>query len=149
MGKQNTIGRHEVRDNAFKLLYENLLRDDTLQELYEIAEQIDEIYLNDSVKHFVEGTVKNAAQIDEVIQKYSPKRKVSRISKIALAILRLAFYEMLFDEDVNTKTEYEKTPLNVCISEAVLIAEKYCYKEEVAFINGVLGAYSASSENDE
>lgn len=143
MEKQDIIKRHDVRDNAFKLLYENLLRDDTLEELYDIAQQIDEIDLNDSVKHFVEGTVSNSGKIDEIIQKYSPKRSVSRISRVSLAILRLAFYEILFDEGLPSDTcEYIKTPLNVCISEAVLLAEKYCYKEEVSFINGILGSYS-------
>ena len=38
--------RREIRDSAFKLVFEQLLRDDDIQELYEIAEEIEEILYN-------------------------------------------------------------------------------------------------------
>ena len=53
--------RREIRDSAFKLVFEQLLRDDDINELYEIAEEIDEITVNDDVKKIVEGiSYKNA-----------------------------------------------------------------------------------------
>ena len=42
--------RREIRDSAFKLVFEQLLRDDDIQELYDIAEEIEEITVNDEVK---------------------------------------------------------------------------------------------------
>lgn len=125
--------RREIRDSAFKLVFEQLLRDDDINELYEIAEEIDEITVNDDVKKIVEGTIEHSAEIDEIISGYSKSRSISRISKINLAILRIALYEAVYDDF---------TPVNAAISEAINLSMVYTYKEDTSFINGVLGAYS-------
>lgn len=132
--------RQDIRDCAFKIVFESLLRNDTLEELYEIAEEADEIVVNDKVKEMVDGTLSHSAEIDEMIQKFSPKRAVSRIAKINHAILRIAFYEIMFDE---------MTPVNAAISEAVHLSEKYSLEKDTAFVNGVLGAYARSLENNQ
>lgn len=133
--------RREVRDSAFKLLFEKLLRNDDIQELYDIAEEIDEITVDDKVKELVEGTLEHSEEIDEIIRKYSPKRDILRISKINAAILKLALFEAMYDD---------MTPVNAAISEAVNLAGTYCYQEDISFINGVLGSYSKSiNTNDE
>ena len=54
---------------------------------------------------------------------------IKRISKSALAILRLAIYEMKYVDSI---------PVSVSINEAVEIAKKYATKEDAAFINGIL-----------
>ena len=129
--------RREIRDSAMKLLFETALRDDPIEVLYEIAEEIDEIIVNEEVRTLVNGTLAHQEEIDSLIQKFSPKRSISRIAKLTLTILRLAFYEILY---------VEKTPVNAAISEAVLLAENYSYNEEdVRFINGLLGAYSRAN----
>ena len=125
--------RREIRDSAFKLVFEQLLRDDDIQELYAIAEEIDEITVNDEVKEIVEGTLAHAAELDEIISGYSKTRSLSRISKLNLAILRIAIYESLYDD---------KTPINAAISEAINLSMMYTYQEDTSFINGVLGAFS-------
>ena len=127
------MSRRDVRDSAFKLVFEQLLRDDDIQELYDIAEEIDEITVNDEVKEMVNGTLANAEEIDTIIESYSKSRKLSRISKLNHAILRIALYECIYDD---------KTPMNVAISEAVKLAMNYTYREDTSFINGILGAYS-------
>ena len=127
------MSRREVRDSAFKLVFEQLLRDDDIQELYEIAEEIDEITVNDEVKQLVDGTLAHAEELDGIIENYSKSRKLSRISKLNHAILRIALFECLYDDD---------TPMNAAISEAVKLAMTYTYKEDASFINGVLGAFS-------
>ncbi|MBR3422501.1 MAG: transcription antitermination factor NusB [Ruminococcus sp.] len=135
------MSRREVRDSAFKLVFEQLLRDDDIQELYEIAEEIDEITVNDEVKQLVDGTLTHAEELDGIIENYSKSRKLSRISKLNHAILRIALYECLYDGN---------TPMNAAISEAVKLAMTYTYKEDASFINGVLGAFSrdhGESEN--
>ena len=48
------MSRREIRDSAFKLVFEQLLRDDDIQELYDIADEIDEIIVNDEVKKIVD-----------------------------------------------------------------------------------------------
>lgn len=125
--------RREIRDSAFKLVFEQLLRDDDIQELYAIAEEIDEITVNDEVKEIVEGTLAHAGELDEIITGYSKTRSLSRISKLNLAILRIAIYESLYDD---------KTPINAAISEAINLSMMYTYQEDTSFINGVLGAFS-------
>ena len=126
--------RREIRDSAMKLLFETTLRDDPVETLYEIAEEIDEIIVNDDVRALVDGTLAHQEEIDAIIQKYSPKRSISRIAKLSLSIMRLAVYEILYDD---------LTPTNAAISEALLLAENYSNNtEDIRFINGLLGAYA-------
>lgn len=133
--------RSEVRDSALKLVFENFLRDDDIQELYDIAEEIDEITVNDDVKRIVEGTIAHGGEIDSIIENYSRSRKLSRISKLNHAILRIAIYECLYeDEDI--------TPDNVAISEAIKLAGEYAFREDMKFINGVLGSFSRDREKE-
>lgn len=127
------MSRSEIRDNAFKLIFEQLLRNEDIQELYETAEEVEEITVDDEVRKMVDGTLANAEEIDGIIEKYSQSRKLSRMSKINHAILRLALYECVYDE---------KIPDSVAISEAVNLANVYSYKEDASFINGLLGAFS-------
>lgn len=125
--------RSEIRDSAFKLVFEQLLRGDDINELYEIADEIEEITVNDEVKAIVDGTLSHSEELDKIIESYSKSRKLSRISKLNHAVLRIALYECLYDE---------KTPDNAAISEAIKLAGIYTYREDVNFINGVLGAFS-------
>ena len=127
--------RREVRDYAFRLIFEKLLRDDPIEELYEIAEEVDELMVEDSVKELVEGVLEKADELDEKIASFSAKRAFSRIPKINVAILRIAFYEILYDD---------KTPVNAAINEAVLISQAYSYKEDTSFVNGVLSSFAKS-----
>ncbi len=125
--------RREIRDSAFKLVFEQLLRDDDVQELYDIAEEIEEITVNDEVKKIVEGTISHAEELDGIISGYSKSRSISRISKLNIAILRIALYESIYDDN---------TPMNAAISEAIKLSMVYTYQEDTSFINGVLGAFS-------
>lgn len=131
------IPRSAVRESAFLLVFEKIFRDDSIDDIFQDAiNSLDEdkdIVLNEDVKQLVSGVYEKCSELDAIIARFSDKRSLERIPKINLAILRLALYEAVYDE---------KVPLNVAISEAVLIAKKYAQKPDVAFINGVLGAYS-------
>lgn len=132
--------RREIRDSAFKLIFEQLLRGDDIEELYEIAEEIEEISVNDEVKKLVNGTLEHKDELDEIIAGYSKSRSISRISKLNLAILRIALYEALYDD---------KTPMNAAISEAIQLSMMYTYQEDTSFINGVLGSFSRDRNQEE
>ena len=131
--------RRDVRESAFILSFEMLFRDDTVDELFEAAEMIDDILLNDEVRALVEGIKERAEELDAVAAKYSRNRSLARIPRINLAVLRLAVYEALYDD---------KVPVNVAISEAVKLTEKYAQEPDVAFVNGVLGAFSRDLKKD-
>ena len=64
--------------------------------------------------------------LDEKISEISDGWQIGRLGKPELAILRLALYEMLYDEEV---------PFRVAINEAVELAKKYCNPDASGFIN--------------
>jgi N utilization substance protein B len=133
------MSRREMRESAFKLVFESLFRNEPADEIIELAEGIDEIIINDDVVRMFKGTVEHSKEFDEIISRFSEKRQFERIPKVNIAVLRLALYEILYEE---------KVPMNVAINEAVLISKKYSHESDVAFVNGILGAYSRSKEEN-
>lgn len=131
------VKRRDVRESAFILTFEMLFRKDSVEEILNVAREVEDILVNDEVEKLVGGINEKKDELDLVISQYSNKRAIERIPKINLAILRLAIYEAQYDE---------KVPVNVAISEAVALAEKFAQDADVAFINGVLGAYSRSGD---
>lgn len=81
------------------------------------------------LKERVEDIISKVPEIDEAIQKVTEGWTIKRIGKAELSILRLAVYEMKYDESI---------PEKVAINEAVELAKKYCGDESPAFINGIL-----------
>lgn len=130
--------RHEVREQAFILIFESLFRDDTPDEIIEVAKENEEFLINEDVISMFKGTIEKFHEIKEKISKYSEKRQYERIPKVNIAILSLAMYEALYTE----------MPVNAAISEAVIIAKDYTYDSDVSFVNGILGAFSRDSENN-
>ena len=129
------IKRREIRESAFLLIFEKMFRQD--EELDDIFMEVNEIIVNDEVKKLVENVCEKQDEIDSIISKFSNKRTVERIPKINLAILRLAIYEAIYEENV---------PVNVAISEAVALAGKYALEPDVSFVNGVLGSFAKEQE---
>lgn len=80
----------------------------------------------------VAGVANRETELDAQIQKYAIGWDISRISKLARCILRLAIYEILYAEDV---------PAGVAVAEAVRIAKKYNDDDTGAFVNGILGSF--------
>ena len=80
----------------------------------------------------VTGVANREEELDAQIQKYAIGWDISRISKLARCILRLAIYEILYAEDV---------PAGVAVAEAVRIAKKYNDDDTGAFVNGILGSF--------
>ena len=72
-------------------------------------------------------------QIDRVLNERVKGWDTGRMGKVDLAILRLAVYEVLFDEEI---------PTGVAINEAVELAKKYGQDSSPAFINGVLAKFA-------
>lgn len=126
--------RSEMREHVFKLIFRVPFHDKN-----ELREQID-YYFDDltDVNEKDYEYIKNKAllvcelsdELDEKINSVSEGWPVDRIGKAELAIMRLAVYEMLYDDDI---------PINVAINEAVELAKSYGSDDNAAsFVNGVL-----------
>ena len=83
----------------------------------------------------VSGVANRAGELNGHIQQFSIGWDVSRISRLARAIMQLAIFEIQNLEDV---------PTGVAVSEAVRLAKKYDGDDTGAFVNGILGAYARS-----
>lgn len=126
------MNRSEKREQAFSLLFEReFFKEMPLDEIEEVfSENI--APLTEYAKELFESTVARIDELDEVISSYSRDWKINRIPKVNLAILRLALFELIYEEGV---------PESVVVNEAVELAKKYSGKEDSAYINGILGSY--------
>ena len=129
----NSISRYRKREQAFILSFESLFTDDVdIDELADNAVDGNDEHMSDYAVMCAKGVLCNAEQIDELISANLRKGwKLNRISRVSLAVMRLAIFEMLYVEDV---------PVSVSINEAVELSKKYSAPDESAFVNGVLGA---------
>lgn len=130
--------RSEIREAAFFLTFEKLFSDEIPDAIIDAAYEVDEFEMNEDAEKLFIAVNSKTPEIDEIISKYSDKRQFNRIPKVSIAILRIAIYEMLYDD---------KVPVNVAISEAVILAKKFSYAPDVQFVNGILGAYAKNIES--
>ena len=130
------MNRKNARENAFILIFEKIFRDDSVEDIIKDAIEARNFEYDDYVEKVFVGVFENLEEIDEKISANLQSWKISRISKVSLAILRLAVFEMLYMEDI---------PQGVSINEAVELAKKYSTQDDASFINGVLGARSKKS----
>ena len=127
------MNRKLSRDKTMELLFGMTLSKDTTEEVIEgfienyegDIKDIDLTY----VKQALIGIQHNIEAIDKIITENLHNWKLDRISKVNLSILRLATYELLYDEQV---------PRAVVINEALEITRRYSDEKSVSFINGVL-----------
>ena len=129
--------RNQQREKTFCLIFEKSFKDDSCEEILELAESISEFELTEYTKDLFIGVFGNLEFIDGVISKYLKNWSINRISKADLSLLRLAVYEMKFCDDI---------PENVTINEIVELAKVYCGEKSPAYINGVLGSISRSGD---
>lgn len=121
--------RKQAREEAFILIFEKEFNDDALEDILSLAEEARDIKADEYVKKVFFGVFKNVERIDDLISQNAVGWSINRITKAALAILRLAIYEIEY---------YEEIPVSVSINEAVELAKKYATKEDASFINGIL-----------
>ena len=127
--------RSEIREHIFKILFgTEFNKNDEMPEQLEHycaemegAEEKEIAYIKDKVGRIAERT----EEIDSLINSHTTGWKTSRMNKVDLTILRLAVYEMKWDEEV---------PTGVAINEAVELVKKYGADNDHQFVNGLLGA---------
>ena len=125
------MDRITARAHAMKLIYEWEMGGDGGEEtrlnLLEVAPGENEA---DYMNRMFEGVVANVDQIDDQLKKYVRGWSLERLTRVDLAILRLAAYELSLGE----------APGGAVINEAVELANQYSTDKAGAFINGVLGS---------
>lgn len=129
------MNRSAIREQAFKLIYSlEIQKKENIEEqieLYIENNQITEKRAKEYITESVLGIEKNKEKILELIEKnLKSDWKIDRISKIDIAILKLAIYEL----------EYTDIPFKVVINEAVEIAKKYGEDTSKNFVNGILAS---------
>lgn len=133
--------RTEIREQVFRLVYSSQIQK------YIDEEQIN-IFIEENglekeekyIKDIFEGIKENKEEIETLISSnLKEKWSMDRISKIDLAILKVAIFELI----------YSKLPYKVAINEAVELAKKYGEDSSKSFVNGVLASIVKEKKLDE
>ncbi len=122
------IFRIEFHDKEEMPEQEQFFFENLKSEEYEIISE-DANYISVKSKNIIE----KLKEIDEMINKQAKGWTTQRMGKVDLTILRLAVYEIVFDEEV---------PTGVAINEAVELAKQFGKDESSAFVNGVLAKFA-------
>ena len=121
--------RRQAREEAFILIFEKQFNSDSLEDILALATEVRDIEPDDYIKEVFFGVYEKKDELDAIISERAQGWSINRISKTALCILRLAFYEMKFMESI---------PVSVSINEAVELCKKYALPEDASFVNGIL-----------
>jgi N utilization substance protein B len=142
----NKDNRRLSRECAMQFLYEALVQKEyglekrssflsRLEQLrdYEKEEEAVETPCSIEIDYFnkvIDNVLINMDEINGLLEKSADNWRIDRISKVDLAILRLATAEIMFMNDI---------PISVSINEAVELAKKFGSEQSGRFINGILG----------
>ena len=127
--------RHEMREAVIALLFErDSRRDEETDEVYVKSLSLRGAEENEYIRDAYFGVWDNAEKIDEAIRSSAKDWSLGRMSRVTLAILRLAVYELYFLRGI---------PVGVTINEAVELAKRYDDEAAPAFINGILSKVAA------
>ena len=131
------MDRKIARAHAMKLIYEWEMGgdggEDTRINLLGVEPTENEA---DYMNRMVSGVISKAEELDQQISAHLRSWSIERITKVDLAILRLAAYELMLGE----------VPAGVAINEAVELANQYSTDKAGSFINGVLGSLSRAEQ---
>lgn len=147
------MARITARAAVMQMIYEHLAGgeggEETLQMVYDELRKdgvpgVDEIRPTEPgeadrayISRILGGVLSHVTELDEKISAASVNWSLERIAKVDLTILRLATYEILYEDDV---------PGSVAINEAVELANRYSEPSSGRFINGVLGTILRDKE---
>ena len=131
------MNRRELREQIFKFIFRVEFNErDEMPEQEDFFFEAQEPEPDEKDVRYISqkgnSILERLDEIDEMINEKAKGWTTSRMGKVDLAILRLAVYELMFDEDV---------PTGVAINEAVEIAKKFGQEESSGFVNGILAKF--------
>ena len=121
--------RSEAREHIFKMVFglEFNEKEEMPEQVRLYFEQLEQMEEKD--KEYIQKKAWAIADHKDVINEHASGWKTTRMNKVDLTLLRLAVYEMKWDDDV---------PVSVAINEAVELAKRFGGEESPSFVNGVL-----------
>ena len=132
------LKRREARETVVGLLFETEFRsDENYADIYATSVEDRQIPDDDYIKNAYFTVNEKKEEIDALIGDNSSGWKTHRLSKLSRSILRLAVYEMLFEEAI---------PYSVTINEAVELSKKFDDEKARPFVNGVLNSIKNALE---
>ena len=128
------MGRHEQREQVFKLLFRvEFNHPEDMPEQVKLFKEDNEEVTYQKDADYIEERFSNIqsklAEIDKLLNDNTEGWDTARMGKVELTVLRLAVYEIVFDEEI---------PNSVAINEAVEIAKKYGQETSGGFVNAIL-----------
>ena len=132
------ISRRAIREHVFVLLFQSMFNDqDEMPEIVKNYFEVLEKPLDDESTEYIRSrflkVLELKDELDGRIEENSNGWKLGQIGKEELAILRLAEFEICYDDDI---------PDKVAINEAVELAKKYGQEQAGSFVNGVLAKFA-------
>ena len=131
--KDKEMTRRALREQVFLMLFRVEFHgaEEVDEQIDLYKEQLEECTEKDCdyIVNKFKNIVEKLEEIDTAIGEVSKGWKVSRMAKVDLALIRLAVYEMKYEEDV---------PVKVAINEAIELAKQYGTDDSPSFVNGVL-----------
>ena len=128
--------RRELRENVFKMLFRVEFHEETelSEQLELLGEELENVTEEDSayINKKCNDIIAKISEIDAAINESTTGWKTTRMGKVDLSIIRLAVYEMKYEEDI---------PAKVSINEAVELAKSYGTDDSASFVNGVLAKF--------
>ena len=128
--------RRELRENVFLMLFRIHFHEESEMEeqLKLLEEELEDVNTKDCeyINRKCMDIFSKITEIDAAINETTTGWKTTRMGKVDLAIIRLAVYEMKYEDDI---------PAKVSINEAVELAKKYGTDDSPSFVNGVLAKF--------
>lgn len=123
--------RREAREQDFILVFEQTVQGESMDAILHDAAEARDFVPDSFAESEALGVEAHREEIDAIIEAHIRGWNLRRLSKVALALLRLAIYEMRWDSSI---------PASVSINEAVELAKVYGGKNDAPYINGVLAS---------
>ncbi|WP_126427523.1 transcription antitermination factor NusB [Brevibacillus marinus] len=124
--------RRTAREKAVQCLFQIDMAQVGLSEAIEMVMEGEEEEGLDYLTFLVEGTIQHLPQIDHELKKYLRGWQLERIANVDRAILRLAFFELMYEPEL---------PEKVVLNEAVELAKRFSDEQSYRFVNGVLSSF--------
>ena len=132
------MGRRELREQIFKLLFRIEFNEkEDMPEQEELFFQEEENAVDEKDGQYIlkkyQDIVSKVDAIDDMINQTAKGWETSRMGKVDLTLIRLAVYEIKYDDEI---------PTGVAINEAVELAKKFGQDNSPSFINGILAKFA-------